>query len=83
MTRSKLVLVAAAGLAAMTLLTAAPALAAAKPTTPTCAVQTPNGVKFNPSKAKCSAVPGRVWRHKPLRGDEPLPLSNLTATQLN
>jgi hypothetical protein len=71
--RPKLALIAAAGLAAMTLLTAAPALAAAKPTTPTSAVQTPNGVKFDPSKAKCSTVPqarpGTV--HQPVNGSRP------------
>jgi len=66
----------------MTLLTAAPALAAAKPTTPASAVQTPNGVKFDPSKAKCSTVPGASAGTKRCVEMERLPLSDLTATQL-
>jgi hypothetical protein len=80
--RPKLALVAAAGLAAMTLLTAAPALAAAKPTTPASAVPTPNGVKFDPSKAKCSTVPGASAGTKRCVEMERLPLSDLTAAQL-
>ena len=82
MKRPKLALVAAAGLAAMTLLTAAPALAAAKPTTPASAVPTPNGVKFDPSKAKCSTVPGASAGTKRCVEMERLPLSDLTAAQL-
>ncbi|HEY1670172.1 MAG TPA: hypothetical protein VGG54_31100 [Trebonia sp.] len=78
----KLALVATAGLATMTLLTAAPALAATKPTTPASAVQAPNGVKFDPSKAKCSAVPGASASTKNCIEIERLPLSDLTATQL-
>jgi len=78
----KLALVAAAGLAAMTLLTATPALAAAKPTTPASAVQTPNGVQFDPSKAKCSTVPGAPADTKNCVEMERLPLSDLTSAQL-
>ena len=78
----KLALVAAAGLAAMTVLTAAPALAAAKPTTPPSAVQTPNGVKLDPSKAKCSTDPSSPAGTKHCFEIDRLPLSDLTATQL-
>jgi hypothetical protein len=77
----KLPLVAAAGLAAMTLLTAAPALAAPKPTTPASTVPTPNGVKFDPSKAKCSTAPGASAGTKNCLEIQRLPLSDLTATQ--
>jgi hypothetical protein len=79
--RRKLALVAAAGLAAMTLLTAAPALAAAKPTTPASAVQTPNGVKFDPGKAKCSTVTDKSGSTKDCLQIDRLPLSDLTAAQ--
>jgi hypothetical protein len=80
--RRKLALVAAAWLAAMTLLTAAPALAAGQPATPASAIQTPNGVKFDPSKASCSTVPGASASTKDCIEIERLPLSDLTATQL-
>jgi hypothetical protein len=79
--RRKLALVAAAGLAVMTLLTAAPALAAAKPTTPASAVQTPNGVKFDPGKAKCSTVTDKSGSTKDCLQIDRLPLSDLTAAQ--
>ncbi len=79
----KLALVAAAGLAAMTLLTAAPALAAPKPTTPASAVQVPNGVKFDPGKAKCSTVPGASAGTKDCVEMERLPPSDLTTAQLS
>jgi hypothetical protein len=78
----KLALVAASGLAAMTLLTAAPALAAAKPTAHASAVPTQNGVKFDPSKAKCSTVPGASASTENCLEIQRLPLSDLTATQL-
>lgn len=81
MRRRKLALVAAAGLAAMTMLSTAPALAAAKPTTPASAVQTPNGVKFDPGKAKCSTVPGAPAGTKHCFEIDRLPLSDLTPTQ--
>jgi len=66
----------------MTLLTAAPALAAPQPATPASAVPTPNGVKFDPGKAKCSTVPGASAGTKNCIEIQRLPLSDLTATQL-
>jgi hypothetical protein len=65
----------------MTLLTAAPALAAPKPTTPASTVPTPNGVKFDPGKAKCSTAPGASAGTKNCLEIQRLPLSDLTATQ--
>ena len=81
MRRRKLALVAAASLAAMTMLSTAPALAATKPTTPASPVQAPNGVKFDPSKAKCSTVTDTSGSTKHCLQIARLPLSDLTATQ--
>jgi hypothetical protein len=72
-----------AGLAVVTLLPAAPALAAPKPTASASAstVQPPPGIKFDPSKAKCTTVKAASGDVKHCRQAERLPLKDLTTAQ--
>jgi hypothetical protein len=70
-----------AGLAVVTLLPAAPALAAAKPTASASTITPPPGIKFDPGKAKCTTVKAASGDVEHCRQAERLPLKDLTTTQ--